>query len=127
MDLLAYFQHARQKLLLPPGRLLFSEGEAGTVMYVLLQGTASVLVRGTAIELAAPGQILGEMALIDESPRSATVLTRTECHLVSIGRAEFDLLIRETPAFGRHVMGVMASRLRRMNERLEQVYHTRLA
>lgn len=126
MNLLEFFQHARHKISLPAGRLLFSEGEAGAVMYVLLEGTASVSVRGGVVELATPGTILGEMALVDESPRSATVLTRTQCVLVSMGRAQFDLLIRETPAFGRHVMSVMASRLRRMNDRLEEAYQTRL-
>ena len=69
---------------------------------------------------------MGEMSLIDDSVRSATVMARTECLLLAIGRAEFDLLIRETPAFARHVMGVMASRLRRMNERMEEIYQTRL-
>lgn len=127
MDLVEYFQHAREKILLPPGRILFSEGEAGRLMYVLIRGEASILVRGAPVELARPGTMLGEMALIDDSPRSATVLSRTECQLVSMDRMQFDLLMRGTPAFGRHVLGVIAGRLRRMNERLEQAYQTRLA
>jgi CRP-like cAMP-binding protein len=66
------------------------------------------------------------MALVDRSPRSATVLTRTACRLVAIDCEHFDLLVRETPAFARHVMRIMAQRLRRMNERLEQAFNTGL-
>ena len=80
---------------------------------------ADVIVQGTQVELATPGTILGEMALIDRSPRSASVACRTNCRLVAIDQAQFDLLVQETPAFARHVMAVMAERLRRMNERLK--------
>jgi len=118
VDLIAYFQNARKKLLVPAGRALFEEGDAGAAMFVLIEGSASVHIRQTLVEIARPGTLLGEMSMIDSSPRSATVLARTECQFVSIDRREFDLLIRETPAFARHVMEIMAERLRGMNERM---------
>jgi CRP-like cAMP-binding protein len=58
------------------------------------------------------------MALIDGSPRSATAVCRTRCRLAAIDTARFDALVRETPEFARHVMGSMAERMRRMNDRL---------
>ncbi len=126
MDLVAHFRNARNAVSLPGGVVLFGEGDPGTAMYVLLEGSASVLVRGTALEILSAGSLVGELSLLDGSPRSATVLTRTPCRFVAIEPAEFDLLIREAPAFARHVMQVMAERLRRMNALLDKTYETRL-
>ena len=126
MDLVAHFRNARKTVSLPGGAVLFGEGDPGTAMYVLLEGSASVLVRGNPLEILAPGSLVGELSLLDGSARSATVLTRTPCRFVAIEPAEFDLLIREAPAFARHVMQVMAERLRRMNARLDKAYETRL-
>ena len=121
MDLIAHFRGARTVVSLQTGLTLFSEGETGTNMYLLLEGSASVLVGGKVIEIAKPGALLGEMALVDSSFRSATVITRSTCRVISIDRSQFDLLVREYPEFARHVMTVMADRLRRMNERLKAV------
>lgn len=90
-------------------------------MYVLMGGTAAVCVGGVVIEVAGPGSLLGEMALINSSVRSATVITRSECRVISINSAQFDLLVRESPEFARHVMAVMADRLRRMNLRFREL------
>lgn len=120
MDLIAHFQGARTVVLTQAGIALFSEGEPGICMYVLMEGTAAVCVAGVVIEIAKPGALLGEMALVDSSVRSATVITRSNCRVISIDRSQFDLLVREFPEFARHVMTVMADRLRHMNERLKE-------
>lgn len=118
MDVLAYFKSARNVLAVPAGVIVFQEGEPAKDMYVLLQGAAEVSVGGELVEIAQPGALLGEMALVDSAPRSATVITRTDCRFLSVNTRQFDLLIRESPEFGRHVMKVMADRLRRTNEKL---------
>jgi len=118
MDILAHFQNARNLVNLQSGLVLFSEGEPGQTMYVLMQGTAAICVGGEVIEVASPGALLGEMALVNSSLRSATVITRSDCRVISINRSQFDALVRESPEFARHVMMVMADRLRHMNEKL---------
>lgn len=122
MDLIGHFQNARETVSLSAGQTLFREGQPAEVMYVMLEGTASVLIGETLVELAGPGALLGEMALVDDSQRSATVIARSDCRLISIDSRQFDLLIREEPAFARQVMRVMAERLRRMNERLTEAF-----
>jgi len=117
MDLATHFRNARNAVSVSAGRLIFRSGDPGSVMYVLLEGSAAVLVGDEVVELAGPGAILGEMALLDEGKRSASVLARRDCRLVPVPREQFDLLIAETPAFARHVMRTMGERLRRMNER----------
>lgn len=115
MNVIEHFRNARAVRTLPAGTELFRAGEKGDVMYLLLDGSASVMVGSNVVEIAEAGTLLGEMALVDARERSATVVTRTQCKLVPIGVAEFDLLVHETPAFSRYVMKVMAERLRRMN------------
>ncbi len=123
MDLIAHFRDARNLIFIQAGVPLFNEGEPGHAMFVLMEGSTAVLVAGHVIEVAGPGALLGEMALVDSSVRSATVIARSNCRLLSINNMQFDLLVRESPEFARHVMTVMAGRLRRMNRRLlEAVY-----
>jgi CRP/FNR family transcriptional regulator, cyclic AMP receptor protein len=116
MNLVYHFLHARNTQLLEPGSVLFKEHDAVGPMYVLLEGAARILVAGHVVEMAGPGTLLGEMALVDDLPRSATVVAIAPCRVLPIGRAEFDLLVREKPEFARHVMQVLVHRLRRMNE-----------
>lgn len=118
MDVIAYFKAARNILTLPRGAVVFREGDPGKDMYVLLQGTVEISVGGEVVELAYAGTLLGEMALVDSSSRSATAKTRTDCRFVLVDARQFDLLVRESPEFARHVMKTTAERLRRMNERL---------
>jgi CRP/FNR family transcriptional regulator, cyclic AMP receptor protein len=120
VDLLTHFQGARNVVSVPAGGVLFAEGDPATNMYILLEGQADICVGGDVVESALPPALLGEMALIDRSTRSATVVSRGNCKLVSIDTKQFDLLVRESPEFARQVMSVMANRLRAMNERLRE-------
>ena len=120
MDLVAHFQGARTVTSVQSGVPLFNEGESGKNMYVLMEGTVSILVGGKLVEVAEPGSLLGEMALVNSSVRSATAITRSDCRVISINSLQFDLLVRESPEFARHVMEVMANRLRRMNEMFKE-------
>lgn len=124
MDLISHFQGARNLIFIQTGVPLFNEGEPGNTMYVLMEGSAAVVVAGHVIEVARPGALLGEMALVDSSVRSATAIARSNCRLLPITIAQFDLLVRESPEFARHVMMVMAGRLRRMNQRLLQAVYS---
>jgi len=120
VDLIAHFQGARNVVALKAGHVLFSEGDPGESMYVLMNGSASVSVVNEVLEVAKPGALLGEMALVDSSARSATVIAGPNCRVISIDKSQFDVLVSEYPEFARHVMTVMANRLRRMNERLKE-------
>src|SRR4051812_1782934 len=108
MDLLAYFSGARNAISMPAGAVLFAEGDPGTHMYVLLEGQADICVGDEVVEHAVPPALLGEMALVDSTVRSATVILRTACRLTSVDTQQFDLLVRESPQFARQVMTVMA-------------------
>jgi len=120
MDLLKHFESAPDQMTLQAGEVLFSEGEPGTTMYVLTNGSASVIVADQVIEVVRPGMLLGEMALVDSSARSATVIAGPDCRVVSMDQAQFDALVAESPEFARHVITVIVRRLRHMNFRLKE-------
>ena len=103
---------------LPAGSTLFSEGDSGDSMYVLMSGTADVMLRGKVVETATSGAILGEMAIIDNSPRAASVIARDDCSFIAINAERFNDLTREVPNFAVHVMRAMADRLRRVDRML---------
>lgn len=98
------------------GERLFKEGDLGTVMYVLRSGKVAIDVGGKTVEKVGPGGIIGEMALLDNAPRSASATSLTECDVVPIDQRRFLFLVQETPFFALEVMGVMAMRLRAMNQ-----------
>jgi CRP-like cAMP-binding protein len=98
-----------------PGQRIFGEGDPGDVMYVVKEGTVDVLVGGRVVDTIGPGGILGEMALIDKQPRSATAVAKTDCKLVNVNEQRFQRLVQQTPHFALQVMRVMATRLRQMN------------
>jgi len=95
------------------GEAIFNAGDAGELAYVVKEGEVDILVAGKVLERVVPGGIFGEMALIDNKPRSASVVAATDCQLVPISENRFTLLVQQTPFFALEVMRVMADRLRR--------------
>jgi CRP/FNR family cyclic AMP-dependent transcriptional regulator len=117
------FRHgeAQNTITVQPGQPVFRAGDKGGVMFVLLEGTADVLVGGSMVEKAGPGALFGEMGLIDQAEkRSATVIATSTCKLVPVDLDRFHQLVRRTPQFASYVMKIIVARLRRMNARLEK-------
>jgi CRP-like cAMP-binding protein len=95
------------------GEAIFHEGDAAQQMYVVTSGSVDIVYNGNVIEAIEPGGIFGELALVDDSTRSASAVAKTDCVLAPIDRRRFTFLVQETPFFALEVMGVMARRLRR--------------
>jgi hypothetical protein len=110
------FSHDSDTTNLVPGEVLFSEGDPGDCMYVLLEGTMEVIVAGKTVENSTRGAILGELALIDQSPRTATIVAKETAKLARVDGRRFNFLIAQNPYFATHVMKVLADRLRHMNK-----------
>ena len=117
------FRHSPEFLEIESGEVLLKEGDVGEEMYVLIEGTAKIEYRGMFFAEIGPGDFVGELAVIDGSPRLATTTAVTDCRFVAINRARFEFLVAETPNFALEVMRVLAQRLRRTDElRLELIY-----
>jgi CRP/FNR family cyclic AMP-dependent transcriptional regulator len=118
MNLLDLFRNETDLKKLEAGKTLFREGDAGNLMYVLMSGTAEISVNNKVVEFAVAGAIVGEMGMIDEGPRSATVKAMSDCKFLPVDRERFDQLVLNTPQFAQYVMRVIADRLRRTDARL---------
>jgi CRP/FNR family cyclic AMP-dependent transcriptional regulator len=109
------FRQDANALSLEPGEFLFRKGESGDKMYVLLEGNVEIALGDLVLETAGPGALVGKMALIDDSPRTASVMAKTACRFAQIDQRRFHFLVQQTPYFATHVMKTLADRLRRMN------------
>jgi CRP-like cAMP-binding protein len=100
------------------GQSVFQAGDPGETMYIVVEGEVEILDGPLVLEVAGPGTIVGELALIDDAPRSASVVAKTDCRLVPVDRRRFQYMVQETPFFGLAVMKVLADRLRNKNVRI---------
>jgi NTE family protein len=100
---------------LSAGNVLFEEGEPAPDAFVLTSGQLGVLVgppsrRKTVAKIGA-GQLVGEMALVSEAPRSATVVALRDCDLVRLPRSTVELLLQSSPEANRFMLRLLAARL----------------
>ena len=112
------FKYAEKVENFAPGETIFEEGDLADYLYVVQEGEVDVFLQGRLVETVGPGGVIGEMALIDNEPRSAMVVARTRCRLVPIDEKGFKVYVHHTPNFALQVMRVMAARLRRKNEQV---------
>jgi CRP/FNR family cyclic AMP-dependent transcriptional regulator len=100
------------------GEVIFRTWDMGSEMYVVLEGEVELTIDSKVLETLGPGEPFGEMALIDQAPRTATAIAKTPCKLVVIPERRFLFLVQRNPEFALQIMKVMADRLRKMNERV---------
>lgn len=102
------------------GKHIVQEGQMGLRMYVVLEGRVAVSIfGGGVIERLGPGGAFGELALIEQTPRLASVVAETDCQLLPINRAAFLLLVKTSPEFAASLLGPLAERLRLLTSRLK--------
>ena len=111
MDLLEVFKNSDDLVEFPAGTTIMREGEKGTHMYVVLKGDVIISLNNKVLARSFPGEIVGEMALINSDFRVATVTARVDCQLALIDESSFKLLLKHVPEFTLHVMEVLANRL----------------
>lgn len=97
----------------PVGTVLMDQGDPGTDCFVIVAGEASVYVRGEHIASLGPGSMVGEMALIDHRPRTATVVADADVSLLRFRTNAFRTLLEEMPKASERVMTTLRSRLER--------------
>lgn len=121
LDFLGFFRNEGAGLALAPGAVLFEKGGPSGTMYVVLSGDLQIVDGNQVYETVVAGGIVGEMALVDGGPRSATVRALTACEVIAIDERRFTTIVRQNPFFALRLMKLMSGRLRAMNERLRSL------
>jgi CRP/FNR family transcriptional regulator, cyclic AMP receptor protein len=97
----------------PQGKVLIREGEPGREFFVVVDGRARATVgERTRVAPLGPGSSFGEISLLDQGLRSATVTAETDMRLLVLDSRSFSALIEEVPSVARKVLRVLAERLR---------------
>lgn len=97
------------------GAVIFAAGQGGDTMYVVKSGEVEIQVNGKTVEVVAEDGFFGEMALIEDGPRTATAVAKTDCVLVPINERRFEFMVHEVPFFALHVMKGLSRRRRNVD------------
>jgi CRP-like cAMP-binding protein len=95
----------------PEGHVLTEEGRQGREAFLVVEGWAAVMIGDEPIAAIGPGELVGEMAMLDHKPRSATVVAKTPMKLLIIGPRAFGMFANQ-PAIARSIRQALVSRLR---------------
>jgi len=99
------------------GKAIMLEGSVGNVMYILLEGRVTISIKGGVVGRVGTGGVFGEMALVDQSPRTANALAETDCTLLAINRDAFLYLVKTSPVFGSSLLAGIAARAKDLADR----------
>ena len=117
-SLMGIAHHCRRRSY-PAGAPLFYEHDPGHSLFIIQNGTVIIEKEsgrddGTMIFLAerGPGDVIGEMALFDQEPRSATVIARTVCEALSLDRDSFLRFVQQEPTVAVQIIAMLSQRLR---------------
>jgi CRP/FNR family transcriptional regulator, cyclic AMP receptor protein len=96
----------------PKGKTLTREGDTGVEFFVVVEGVATATRRGRKVATIGPGSFFGELALLDQGPRAATVTADTDMQLLVLTSRAFSTLLDDTPSVSRRILRGMGERLR---------------
>jgi len=114
-----FFRFAGKQKAFAKGKKIFTENQRGIPfllmpnrMYLLLDGEVGIFARDKPVGTIRPGQIFGEMASIDQGPRTGTALARTTCRVIALDDRQLRAALGRYPEFALMLMSVMIGRLR---------------
>jgi len=105
----------------PRNAVVISEGDEATSMFIIVSGSVKVYHteadgKETILNSQGPGQHFGELALVDDAPRSASVMTQEASRLLVLSKAAFRECLEESPEVGYHLVQALARQVRRLTE-----------
>jgi CRP/FNR family transcriptional regulator, cyclic AMP receptor protein len=121
-QLCRYAKHSTLKR----GTTIFSRGDFGNSLFAVISGTVKMSIssaegRSAIFNLIGPGEIFGEIALLDGLPRTADATANTNCEIFVIDRREFLPFVRSQPALAMKFIELLCTRLRWTSDQVEQV------
>jgi CRP/FNR family transcriptional regulator, cyclic AMP receptor protein len=96
---------------IPAGREFITEGNFAQEMLVIVEGTATVTRGGQKLATLGPGDVVGELALLQHRPRNATVTSDTKLVILVVDSGAMDALLDDIPGLAKRLLKVVAARL----------------
>lgn len=109
---------ATDEVTLSAGRTLCEQGSIGREAFIITAGTAVVRRNGKKVASFGPGTCVGELALLDHGPRTATVEAETDLTVLVIGAREFAAILDEVPPIAHKLLRSLASRVRDLDTKI---------
>lgn len=106
---------ATVELTLDEGKEFVTQGDVGREAFIIVDGSADVSRGGKKIATLGPGDCVGELALLDHGPRTATVVATTPLTVLVLGPREFSGLLDEVPTLNHKILAALASRVRELD------------
>lgn len=100
------------------GDVLTKQGDTGREAFVIVEGTAIVKRNDRKVAELGPGSAVGDYALLDRGPRTATVEAKTDMKVLVLGPREFSGLLDEVPTLSHKLMQAMASKIRELDTKI---------
>jgi CRP/FNR family cyclic AMP-dependent transcriptional regulator len=109
------------------GQVIFHHGDPGGLLYIITLGKVKITHatldgHEALLAILGEGDFFGELALLDDSPRSATAEAVGDTETLTLHREEFMQFIRQNPDFSLHVLNTLAQHIRRLNSQLADVF-----
>ena len=95
----------------PDGKVLCREGDLGREFFVLVEGSVEVATRGRRVATLGAGDFVGEISLLEPTPRTATVTAKTPLRLFVLTPKDFRRMLDENPSVERKVLRALARRV----------------
>jgi len=117
---------------IPKDTVIFHGGDPADAVYVVSSGKVKIVTTSTdgkefILTVLGAGQVFGEMALLEEAPRSASVITLTAVDVVGIKRDDFQHLLDSSAGISRSLLAILSRRLRRANSKMESLAYMDVA
>jgi CRP/FNR family transcriptional regulator, cyclic AMP receptor protein len=97
------------------GTVLMQQGTRAREAFVIMDGTAQITRDGKDVATVGPGDCIGELGLLDNEPRNATVTANEPMRLLVLSSRSFGALLEDAPAMTRKLLGNLAGRLRELD------------
>lgn len=118
LDDLAQIAEVTRELAFARGEVVFEQGAAGDALYVVLDGEVAIEVQGVEVHRCKGGKSFGEIAVLDNAPRTATARAATETFLLRLERAAFNELLEKRGRVRSVVLSELARQLLRVQQRV---------
>jgi CRP/FNR family transcriptional regulator, cyclic AMP receptor protein len=106
---------AGDEIVMTAGTVIVDQGQTGREAFVVLEGTVTVKRGGRKIGTLGPGDVVGELSLLDHGPRTATAICETDCELLVIDQRHFRSVLEDVPSMSIKLLSALAGRIRELD------------